>query len=91
FSTPITPLPGSFFHADPQSNLVLSALKLSDGGYLDPDDIAQTRYGALNLIWSPAGSLSVGLEGLLGWQKRQNDLSRNASRIQATVKYDFVR
>ncbi|OHT20670.1 DcaP family trimeric outer membrane transporter [Edaphosphingomonas haloaromaticamans] len=80
-----------YWSEDFRSNLVLSALKLSDGGYLDPDDIAQTRYGALNLIWSPAGSLSVGLEGLLGWQKRQNDLSRNASRIQATVKYDFVR
>lgn len=73
-----------------RSSLVLSAVRVNDG-LLDPTALRGTRYGALNLIWSPVASFSVGLEGLYGRVERQDGLTRDSSRIQATVKYDFVR
>lgn len=80
-----------YWDQDFRSNFVFGALVLNDGGTLAPDAVAQTRYGSANLIWSPASSISAGIEGLYGWQERQDGMSRNASRLQATVKYDFVR
>ncbi len=64
---------------------------MSDGGLLPDDAFSESRYGALNLIWSPVASFSVGIEGLYGRLKRQDGSARDASRIQASVKYDFVR
>jgi hypothetical protein len=74
-----------------RSSLVLSAVRVNDEPLLDPTALRETRYGALNLIWSPVASFSVGLEGLYGRVERQDGLTRDSSRIQATVKYDFVR
>lgn len=74
-----------------RTNLVAGILGVSDGGLLPSDAFSESRYGALNLIWSPVSSFSVGIEGLYGRLKRQNGSTRDASRIQASVKYDFVR
>lgn len=74
-----------------RSNLVVGALRIGDDGLLDPTALRATRYGAINLIWAPASSFSVGLEGLYGTLERQDGRSRDSSRIQATIKYDFVR
>lgn len=74
-----------------RTSIVAGILGVSDGGLLPDDAFSESRYGALNLIWSPVASFSVGIEGLYGRLKRQDGSARDASRIQASVKYDFVR
>ena len=74
-----------------RSNFVFGALSIRDGGLLPSDDFSSSQYGAANVIWAPATSFSVGIEGLWGRLERQDGSSRNASRIQASIKYDFVR
>ena len=85
---------GAFTHkwsSEFRSNLVASILGLRDGGLLPADAFSQSRYGAINLIWSPVPSFSVGIEGLYGRLELQDGRARNASRIQASIKYDFIR
>lgn len=74
-----------------RSNFVFGALGIRDGGLLPSNDFSSSQYGAANVIWAPATSFSVGIEGLWGRLERQDGSSRNASRIQASIKYDFVR
>lgn len=85
---------GAYTHywaAKVRSNFVFSALSIHDGGLLPADDFSSSQYGAVNVIWAPTTSFSVGLEGLWGRLERQDGSSRDASRIQASIKYDFVR
>ena len=48
-------------------------------------------YTAVNLIWNPYGSLTLGMEFLYGWWVNEDGSSGNAPRIMFSAKYNFVR
>jgi hypothetical protein len=51
----------------------------------------QSNYTAVNLIWNPYGSLTLGMEFLYGWWVNEDGSSGNAPRIMFSAKYNFAR
>lgn len=51
---------------------------------------SETRYTAINLIWTPSTTISAGIEALYGYKKSQAGASGETGRIQASVKYRFI-
>jgi hypothetical protein len=51
----------------------------------------QSNYTTGNPIWSPYGSLTLGMEFLYGWRVNEVGSSGNAPRIMFSAKYSFVR
>jgi hypothetical protein len=50
----------------------------------------RSEYTAVNLIWSPIESLSLGSEFLYGWRVNKDNSTGNAPRIQLSAKYNFM-
>jgi hypothetical protein len=50
-----------------------------------------SHYAAGNLIWNLFGALDVGAEYLFGRNERKDGQAANASRVQVSMKYAFVR
>lgn len=78
------------------SNLVASILSVENSSLLRDSDIAdtsvrETRYAALNLLWSPNPSILTGVEVLYGYIHDQAGLKAETGRIQASVKYNFTK
>ena len=74
-----------------RSNLVGGKLILKRDEFLPPTAFRSSVYGALNLIWVGSASFSAGIEALYGRHKLQNGEDADATRLQASLKYDFVR
>jgi hypothetical protein len=59
---------------------------------IQPDSTYRTsHYAAGNLIWNLFGALDVGAEYLFGRNERKDGQAANASRVQVSMKYAFVR
>ncbi|MFK0299180.1 DcaP family trimeric outer membrane transporter [Brevundimonas sp. NPDC090276] len=74
-----------------RSNLVGGVVVLERDALLAPTAFRSSGYGALNLIWAVSPSFSVGVEALYGRHELQNGQDADVARLQASLKYDFVR
>ncbi|HEY1072827.1 DcaP family trimeric outer membrane transporter [Brevundimonas sp.] len=73
-----------------RSNLVGGILVLDRDDLLAPTAFRSSGYGAANLIWAVSPSFSVGVEVLYGRHELQNGQDADVTRLQASLKYDFV-
>jgi len=73
-----------------RSNIVYGYLRQNGGDLLADDAMRTTQYYALNLIWSPAPTWTMGIEALHGKLDTQNEGGESANRLQGTVKYSFI-
>lgn len=74
-----------------RSNLVLGQLTLGRDDALAADAFRQSRYGVLNLIWSPAPSWTMGMELLYGQLEQQNGQRADTMRLQGSLQYNFIK
>jgi hypothetical protein len=74
-----------------RSNLVYGYSHAHNTGIQADSTYRTSHYAAANVIWNPFGTLDVGAEYLLGWYERKDRQTGNASRIQVSLKYAFVR
>lgn len=74
-----------------RSNLVGGVVVLERDALLDPTAFRSSGYGAVNLIWAVSPSFSVGVEALYGRHELQNGQDADVTRLQASLKYDFIR
>jgi hypothetical protein len=74
-----------------RSNAIYSYADVINTDLAAPTTYNHATYTGANLIWNPYGSLNVGAEFLYGWTMLQNGQKTNASRIQFSAKYSFVK
>ncbi len=74
-----------------RSNLVGGVVVLERDDLLATTAFRSSSYGAANVIWAVSPSFSVGVEALYGRHELQNGQSADVTRLQASLKYDFVR
>ncbi|HBZ48430.1 MAG TPA: porin, partial [Stenotrophomonas sp.] len=74
-----------------RSNLIYGELHMDDADALASDAFRRSRYGALNLIWSPAPSWTMGMELLYGQQQLQDGRSADTLRLQGSLQYSFIK
>ncbi|HFF6190954.1 TPA: DcaP family trimeric outer membrane transporter [Stenotrophomonas maltophilia] len=74
-----------------RSNLIYGELHMDDADALANDAFRRSRYGALNLIWSPAPSWTMGMELLYGQQQLQDGRSADTLRLQGSLQYSFIK
>lgn len=74
-----------------RSNLVYGQLTLERNAALAADAFRQSRYGAFNLIWSPAPSWTMGMELLYGRLEHQDGARGDTVRLQGSLQYSFVK
>lgn len=74
-----------------RSNLVLGQLTLGRDDALAADAFRQSRYGVLNLIWSPAPSWTMGMELLYGQLEQQDGQRADTMRLQGSLQYNFIK
>lgn len=80
------------WRADWRSNLVYGYLSVErEADLLEPDDFRQSQYGALNLIWSPVPSWTMGMELLYGKLRQQDGDEADVMRLQTSLQYNFIR
>lgn len=74
-----------------RSNLIYGQLQLGDAGALASDAFRRSRYAALNLLWSPAPSWTMGMELLYGQQQLQDGRDADTLRLQGSLQYNFIK
>lgn len=74
-----------------RSNLVYGQLYLDGQDVLAADAFKRSRYGAFNLIWSPAPSWTMGMELLYGQLEQQDGRSADTMRLQGSLQYNFIK
>jgi hypothetical protein len=74
-----------------RSNLVYGQLYLDGQDALAAEAFKRSRYGALNLIWSPAPSWTMGMELLYGQLEQQDGRSADTMRLQGSLQYNFIK
>lgn len=74
-----------------RSSLVGGGLVLDRDPLLAPTAFRSSAYAAGNVIWAVSPSFTIGLEALYGQHELQNGESADATRLQLSLKYDFVR
>ncbi|MDG2527066.1 DcaP family trimeric outer membrane transporter [Stenotrophomonas sp. HITSZ_GD] len=74
-----------------RSNLVYGELYLDGEDTLAADAFRRSRYGALNLIWSPAPSWTMGMELLYGQLEQQDGRRADTMRLQGSLQYNFIK
>ncbi len=79
-----------YWTPDWSSNLVYGAMQLQRSQFLPDTFFKKSTYGALNLIWKPASTFSIGLELLHGTLDVQNGEKANDTRVQGSIQYKFV-
>lgn len=81
-----------YWYANWRSNLVYGYLRLDDEDELLADDaFRSSQYAALNLIWSPAPSWTMGVELLYGQYEQQDRRDGDAFRLQGSLQYNFIK
>lgn len=74
-----------------RSSLVGGGVVLDRDSLLASTAFRASAYGAVNLIWAVSPSFSVGVEALYGRHELQDGQDADVTRLQASVKYDFVK
>ena len=74
-----------------RSSAIYSYAAVNNTDLAAPTTYNHATYTGSNLIWNPAGSLTVGAEFLYGWAMEQSGQKANAPRIQFSAKYSFVK
>ena len=74
-----------------RSNLVYGYLRLDDEPFLSAETFRTSQYSALNLIWSPAPSWTMGVELLYGQYEQQDGRNGDAMRLQGSLQYNFIK
>ena len=74
-----------------RSNLIYGQLHMDDSNALALEAFRRSRYGALNLIWSPAPSWTMGMEVLYGQQQLQDGRNADTLRVQGSLQYSFIK
>jgi hypothetical protein len=74
-----------------RSNLVYGVARIEHSPWLSAYDFHDSNYGAANLLWTPAPTLTMGLELLHGRLMEQNDRYNDDTRIQCSVQYSFIK
>jgi uncharacterized coiled-coil protein SlyX len=93
-ATPETAAEGAYQHywvPRLRSSAVYGFVQVVNSSFQPETTYHRGEYTAGNLIWNPAGSLTVGAEFLYGWQVLKNGAEGNAPRIQFSAKYSFVK
>lgn len=74
-----------------RSNLIYGQLQIDSADALASDAFRRSRYAALNLLWSPAPSWTMGMELLYGQQQLQNGRDADTLRLQGSLQYNFIK
>ncbi|WP_240732652.1 MULTISPECIES: DcaP family trimeric outer membrane transporter [Dyella] len=80
-----------YWNKDWRSNLVYGVAQAQRSNLLASTAFRESSYGALNLIWSPFATLTMGVEVLYGRLEQQSGAASNNMRIQGSLQYSFVR
>lgn len=81
-----------YWYRNWRSNLVYGYLRLDDEDeLLAGDAFRSSQYGAVNLIWSPAPSWTMGVELLYGQYEQQDRRDGDAFRLQGSLQYNFIK
>ncbi len=80
-----------YWNQEWRSNLVYGYLRLDDEPFLSADTFRTSQYGALNMIWSPAPSWTMGVELLYGQYEQQDGRNGDALRLQGSLQYNFIK
>lgn len=74
-----------------RSNLVHGALRLQRDAGLAGEVFRHSQYSAVNLIWSPSPSWTMGMELLYGRLQLQDGQRADALRLQGSLQYNFIK
>lgn len=74
-----------------RSNAVYGQARVPSRKGLDADDFRMSDYAALNMIWSPAPTWTMGVELLWGTLEQQGNARANDTRLQGSVQYNFIK
>ena len=74
-----------------RSNLVGGGVVIDRDANLAASAYRSGTYGALNVIWQGSPQFTVGVEALYGRLELQNGLDADVTRLQTSIKYDFVK
>ncbi|AMJ58734.1 MULTISPECIES: DcaP family trimeric outer membrane transporter [Stenotrophomonas] len=74
-----------------RSNLIYGQLQIDSADALASDAFRRSRYAALNLLWSPAPSWTMGMELLYGQQQLQDRRDADTLRLQGSLQYNFIK
>lgn len=74
-----------------RSNLVYGYSHVQNTATQPGSTYRASHYAAGNLVWNLFGALDVGAEYLLGRNEHKDGQAANASRVQVSMKYAFVR
>jgi len=74
-----------------RSSLSYGYVKVESEPSLGALALSETNYANLNLIWQPAKSLRVGVEGLYGKKATMGGLEHEGYRLNFVFKYDIVK
>jgi DcaP outer membrane protein len=80
-----------FWNSRLRSNLVYGFVQVQNTDAQPGSVFHQSNYTAVNLIWNPYGSLTLGPEFLYGWRVNKDGSTGNAPRIMFSAKYNFIR
>lgn len=80
-----------YWNADWRSNLVYGQNHVETSPWLADTAFRQSNYGAMNLLWSPAATLTMGMELIYGRFEQQDGESNHSARIQGSLQYNFIR
>lgn len=74
-----------------RSNGTFSFVQVSNTDFQPISTYHKATYSSANLIWNPLGSLDLGVEVLYGWVGDKGGFHSDATRIQFTGRYTFVK
>ena len=74
-----------------RSSLVYGYSHVQNTEFQPASTFRTSHYAAGNLIWNLFGALDVGAEYLFGRNEHKDGQAANASRVQVSMKYAFVR
>jgi hypothetical protein len=80
-----------FWNSRLRSNVVYGFVQVQNTEAQLGSVFHQSNYTAVNLIWNPYGSLTLGPEFLYGWRVNKDGTTGNAPRIMFSAKYNFIR
>ncbi len=72
-----------------RSNLVYGYVDADNPGFIDDDKLENTTYIAVDLIWKPFKSVTLGAEYLWGRRENKSGASGIANRVLFSSKVDF--
>lgn len=80
-----------YWNSDWRSNLVYGITRIQESPWLSSSAFHDSDYAAANLLWSPAPTVTVGLELLHGRLMEQDNRYNDDTRIQGSLQYSFIK